>query len=201
MINTNILLIILFLCILYLIYYISHQSITTSAYTKSNTNNRDYLVKNFDDKSSASDLLGTIYNRIFVMRDYLLQKLDKYPEFKPYNMQFCNGITNLKLTENAPNGTHTSYTINKGKEISLCIRSAKNAELHDINLIMYVVLHELSHVACPEKNHTDLFKKIFSFYLQIATKIGIYEPTNYQKNPTEYCGIVLDENLYYKNTA
>ena len=164
-------------------------------YVKSNLDGKEYFVQNFDEKQDAADMLSMVYLRIFALREYLLKNIDKYPEYKKYNTQFCNRISKLVLTENNPAGKYTSYTINKGDEIALCLRSKRTRKLHDINLIMYVVLHELSHVACPEIDHTDLFKKIFIFYLQIASKLGIYENINYKMNPSEYCGLTINENL------
>jgi hypothetical protein len=164
-------------------------------YQKSAYDHKEYLVLNLDDKEEASYVMSLIYHYIFRIRDHLQKNIEKYTEFKPYIIQFCNRISNLNLIENPPIGKYTSYTLNKGEEISLCIRSKKTGKIHDINLIMYVVLHELSHVACPEKNHTPLFKKIFVFLLQVAIEMGIYKNVNYQLHPTEYCGLTINEHL------
>ena len=106
------------------------------------------------------------------------------------------------MYENPPDGKYTSFTVNKGDEIALCLRSKKTGNLHDINLITYVVLHELSHVACPEEHaadpHTELFTKIFVFIIGVADKIGIYRITDYQMNPVEYCGMPINETLVRK---
>ena len=161
----------------------------------SNLDNKKYLVQNFDDKDDATNILSVVYRRIFILRDYLKDHIDYYPEYQPYIRQFCNKINNLSLQENSPNSKYTSYTVNKGEEISLCLRSKKTGKLHDINLIMYVALHELAHVACPELDHTELFKKIFIFLLRIAVSLDIYQRANYRNFPEEYCGLVIDEYL------
>jgi predicted metal-dependent hydrolase len=148
-----------------------------------------------DDKEDASYMLSVIQKRILLMRDYLMKNIEKYKEYAPYIKQFGNKIKNMVLVENSYNGKYTSYTVNKGDEIALCLRSRKTGKLHDINLIMYVVLHELAHVACPEIDHTDLFKKIFVFFIKIAVKLKIYRNVNYQINPHEYCGLLINENL------
>ena len=164
-------------------------------YVKSHIDNKQYLVQAMENKIEATRLLSIIRQRIFLLKDYFLNNMDHYPEFLPYIRQFCDRVDNITLTENSPNGDHTSYTINKGQEIALCLRSKHGYALHDLNLIMYVVLHELSHVACPEIDHTELFKKIFIFFQQIAIKIGIYRQVNYQEDPHEYCGLTITENL------
>ena len=90
---------------------------------------------------------------------------------------------------------NTSYTINKGEKIVICLRSKLLSEIHDINTIMYVVIHELAHVACPEFGHTPLFKKIFIFLLKESYKINIYTPIDYRKKPQDYCGMTINEYL------
>ena len=163
-------------------------------YVKSK-NNIEYLVQNVDDKEIAVTMLDDIRSRIFRIRDYLAQNKNKYPAFASYIEQFCDRIDGVILLENPPDGEYTSYTLNKGEEIALCLRSKKTNKLHDINLIMYVVLHELSHVACPEQDHTELFKKIFVFFLGIAVQLNIYTNTDYILRPHEYCGLTINENL------
>ncbi len=165
-------------------------------YMKSGLNNRRYLVQKLRNKEKATDILGIVHNRIFILRDYLEKNMDKYPEYKPYIKQFCSRIDNLVLTENSPDGKYTSYTVNKGEEMVLCLRSKKSKELHDLNLVMYVVLHELAHIACPEIDHTELFKKIFMFLIKIAVELDIYELVDYQIDPHEYCGMIINENLF-----
>ena len=79
--------------------------------------------------------------------------------------------------------------------MALCLRSIKTKDLHDINLITYVVIHELSHIACPQENHTPLFKEIFKFFLVVSSNLGIYKITDYQQFPREYCGMPINESL------
>jgi hypothetical protein len=68
--------------------------------------------------------------------------------------------------------------------------------LHDINLMMYVVLHEISHVACPVyDNHGPLFKKIFAFITNAAIKIGLYTKINFGTQPEEYCGLMITDSI------
>lgn len=188
--------IILVIIIIIVIVYITYKQIhKNQSYAISHFDNKPYAVQNLAQKGEAADMLGDIHHRIFELRDYLYNHMDSYPEYKPYIKQFCNRINNVVLKENTPYGEHTSYTIDKGKVIYLCLRSKKTGELHDTNLVMYVVIHELAHVACPDLHHTKLFKEIFIFLLKISILLGIYQQANYQDFPEEYCGLVIDEYL------
>lgn len=185
--------IIFIIMIIILIYYF--QRISKSDVTISKIDNHEYLVQNLEDKEEATYILSIIRDNIFTIRDYLNENINKYPDYIPYIKQLSQRINNLVLQENSPNGKYTSYTVNKGEEMILCLRSKETGKFHDINLIMYVVIHELAHVACPEKGHTELFKNIFIFLLKIATEIKIYQKVNYRTDPQEYCGIIINENL------
>ena len=90
---------------------------------------------------------------------------------------------------------YTSYTINKGEKIVFCLRSKILDNFHDMNTLMYVVIHELGHVGCPEYGHTPLFKKIFKFLLEQSIIINIYKPIDYRLNPQPYCGMIINEYI------
>ena len=67
-----------------------------------------------------------------------------------------------------------SYTINK-KKVYLCLTD-ENDEYYNINMLTYVLLHELSHVICDEIGHTQKFHDIFKEVLKEAKKLKIYDP-------------------------
>ena len=85
--------------------------------------------------------------------------------------------------------------MNKGEELVFCLRSKEDKHFHDINLIMYVMVHELAHIACPEYGHTPLFNKIFTFLLKICIKIKLYKKIDFDTNPTEYCGMTVTSSI------
>jgi predicted metal-dependent hydrolase len=108
-------------------------------------------------------------------------------------------IQNVVIMESSMNSVYTSYCVNKGEQIVFCVRSKmigpKNNRIHDLNLMMYVALHEISHVACPEKNHTPLFKKIFHFICEEAIELGIYKKIDFYNIPHEYCGMTITDSI------
>jgi len=102
------------------------------------------------------------------------------------------------VVETTPDGgRNTSYTINKGQIISLCIRDDKTKELHDINLLMYVDIHELGHLAVDSWGHGAEFQEAFAFLLRNAVEAGIWIPTNYSITPKPYCGITVNKTISY----
>ena len=67
-----------------------------------------------------------------------------------------------------------SFTINKEK-VYLCLYD-ENGEYYNTNWLIFVTLHELSHVLCDEIGHTEKFQKIFDELLEEAIKEKIYNP-------------------------
>ena len=68
-----------------------------------------------------------------------------------------------------------SYTINKEK-VYMCLKDKEGNYYHK-NALLMVLIHEISHVLCPEIGHTDLFNDIFQDLLAKATELGIYNPS------------------------
>ena len=65
-------------------------------------------------------------------------------------------------------------------------------ELHDINTIMFVAIHELAHLMTKEIGHTPRFWDNMKYLLEKASSVGIYTPVDYGKNPQVYCGMEIN---------
>lgn len=156
-----------------------------------------YLVYNDIQKEVSAVLLGDVVENMFKLRDYLYLNIDKYPEFTDYIKQLHTNLNKDRslIYENDPKSKLTSFSVNKGEEIGFCLKSKKTGRMHELNLIMYVALHEMAHIACPEIGHGELFKKIFKFLTEIAIEINIYNLDNYESKPVEYCGMMLSSNI------
>jgi hypothetical protein len=162
-------------------------------FTKNQVNGNEYLVRNLPDKNQASMLLAQIHSNINKLTDYLYKNINNYKDHKKYIINLYERTRYLILKENVPNSSYTTYTLNKGEEMVCCLRSKKNGKLHDLNLLMFVAIHELAHIGCPEQGHTALFINIFTFFLKVAIDIKIYNYQDYHTIPTEYCGMELNE--------
>lgn len=103
-----------------------------------------------------------------------------------------------KVYENDPNNLSgsTSYTVQKGREMYVCLRN-KDGSFVDINTLMFVILHELSHIgAYWTFGHTDDFWTTFAFVLQDAIEAGVYKYVDYTKDPVDYCGLKIQSTPY-----
>ncbi len=168
-----------------------------SSLIKFEVNGNTVLVRDTDDKEESSKLLGELIDRMYILKEYVMDIKDSYPNFKNYIEQFDRNFNKkrTKIYETSLNSDYTSYSINKGEELVFCIRSKTTKNLHNINLLTYVAIHELAHTACPETGHTPLFNKIFKFLLERAIEIKLYYYEDYSSSPVEYCGMKLYTNI------
>jgi len=164
-------------------------------YVKADTDNKFYLVRDENDKQQACNMLGKINLNITELTNHVYKNKHKHLDMEPYIDQLNNRIKGVVVQENSSTSQYTSYSVNKGEKIVFCLRSKKEAKIHDFNLLMYVVIHEISHVACPEEGHTELFNKIFAFLCQKAIDIKIYKKINFDLDYPEYCGMHITSSI------
>jgi hypothetical protein len=187
-----ILTLILIFLILYIFYYYSYYK-DNLVVEKATIDNKEYWVRNVKDKSIAANTLATIKINIQKLVTYFKDNKSLFKKDTEYIKNLIDRTKEINIMETPSDEEHTSYTINKGEKIVLCLRSKFLNNIHDMNTIMYVVIHELAHVACPEYGHTPLFKKIFIFLLKQSEKINIYKSIDYRIKPQDYCGMTINE--------
>jgi len=189
-----IILIIIILFTLYLVYSKLYKN-DNLVLVISDIDNNDYWVRDKYDKQKAANTLAKIKQYMVKLIEYLKININKFPENMSYIKDLVSRTKTINIMETPQDEKYTSYTVNKGEKIVFCLRSKLLEDIHDMNTLMYVVIHELGHVGCPEYGHTPLFKKIFKFLLEQSVIIGIYDPIDYRFNPQPYCGMVINEYI------
>ena len=168
---------ILFGIIFYLAYLYNYYSKLTKI--TSTVDNREYYVQDKDDSLDAANLIARIREKNLILIEHLKKS---YPGDER-TIRLSNNYKENSLKEGVDDPRYTSYSVNKGEEIVLCIRN-KN-KLMDINTMMFVVLHELSHLASESIGHTDEFWTNFRWILEESINIGIYIQQDFNKKPIE----------------
>jgi hypothetical protein len=170
------------------------------SYIKSSIDGESYLVRNLPDKQQAADRLAQVRERVLRLIKHFSQTVKE-------NVIASDIVKNFKaeahrFSESSPDSAHTSYTLNKGEKMFVCLRQ-KNAtnELVDLNVLTFVTLHELGHIGTREIGHTPLFWNNFAWILKQAEEIGIYEFQDFAEQPAEYCGISITDQPKYKENA
>lgn len=179
--------------LIYIFLFINHNNV---AYIESKSGTK-FLVHKDNLKREKAELLGNVVEKMYQLKNYLVINSNTMPEYKKYieqlNENFTQNRTMIYETDNE--SQLTSYSVNKGEELSVCLKSKKTGELHNINLLMYVVIHEMSHFACPEIGHGELFKKIFKKFIEEAIQLGVYKKEDFEQQPVEYCGMILSSSI------
>jgi hypothetical protein len=161
----------------------------------SDVNGNTYCVRDRTKLNLAADRLAHVNNNLNKLVNHLSKK---YPD-KPNVQRLINGYNPKKIYETLPTSEFTAYSENKGEKIAFCLDTEKNSKgrLIDINTLMYVALHEVSHIATKSVGHNDEFWNNFKFMITEAKAINIYNPVDYKKQPARYCGMNITDNPYY----
>lgn len=119
----------------------------------------------------------------------------KFPE----DQRVARLYTRYQTTKLFESNNHETYTLNKGEKIVMCIRNyAKDNQIHDdFNLLVFVGLHELTHIMCESIDHTSEFWTNFKFILRQAAEMKLYDPVDYALDPVMYCSMVVYDNPYF----
>lgn len=154
----------------------------------------EYDIQNLPDKENAVKLMAKIRANLTKLRDYYAAEpaLMNDPPVSRFVARFQPDV----FSENDIRSSDTSYSENKGQRIVVCLRDKTKPPypLVEINTVMFVMLHEMSHLMTETIGHTPEFWENFRRILHDAVKIGIYTPVNYSRQPTPYCGMTITDS-------
>jgi predicted metal-dependent hydrolase len=160
----------------------------------SDVDGKKYCVRERSKMTLVVDLLAKTTQKLSKLVKYVGKK---YPDRENCKLLLKN-FNPKKISEILPTSQYTAYSENKGEKLAFCTTTSKKGDrLIDENTLMFVALHELSHIATTSIGHTQEFWRNFKFIITNAKKIGIYDPENYKKNPKVYCGLQINDNPYF----
>ncbi len=153
---------------------------------RSKIDQEEYTVQIKDDSLEAANLIAKIREKLVVLMEHLEKSFSLNDErvrllkknFRPD-----------RLKEGVDTPGYTSYSINKGEQIVLCLRS--NDKLVDLNTMLFVVLHEFAHLSTESIGHTEEFWDNFKWILEESINIGIYTKQEFKVKNVEYCGMTI----------
>jgi hypothetical protein len=154
-----------------------------------------YCVRERAKEQAAADLLASVTSKCKKLVDYMNQKHPDDDRVK----RLVSGFNPQKVMETLPNSVHTAYSENKGEKVAFCLNRSKNNNdnLIDMPTLMFVAIHELSHIMTESIGHKSDFWANFKFLLENAKAAGIHDPVDYKSKPAEYCGMAIKDNPYY----
>jgi hypothetical protein len=169
------------------------------ALVTSTVDNKQYLVRNLPDKQDAADRLARIRERLLRLMRYLEQTYNDRPFVKQIIKNFDAAPD--RFAESTPDAAFTSYSVNKGEKVYMCLRQRNESEqLVDENILLFVALHEMSHIGTRSIGHTKEFWNHFAWLLERAETLGVYKYQDFAAHPVEYCGVHITDSPKYKET-
>ena len=176
---------------------VASQSKYPMTEVKSSVDQRVYRVRDLKDKQAAADLLARVRQKM--QRLYAFTQ-DKYPDKPQVKQWAANFVPDPeRFAESTPDAEHTSYSVNKGEKVYLCLRQREGHDetLMDENVMVFVALHEMAHVITPTIGHGPDFWNNFGWLLKQAEAIQIYHYQDFKSHPVSYCGLHITDSPAY----
>jgi predicted metal-dependent hydrolase len=180
--------IIIFLSIIFIFILYQYHYYSKIENIVSNIDNRNYEVQIKDDAQEAANFIAQIREKLIIITDHLIKS---YPN-EDRTIRLKQNFKPDNIKEGIDNPNYTSYSVNKGEQIVLCLRS--HNKLMDLNTMIFVVLHELSHICTLSVGHTTEFWDNFKWILEEAINIGIYKKQDFKLNNVDYCGMKITDS-------
>jgi len=163
----------------------------------STVDGKSYRVRDLPDKQQAADRMATVRLRLSRLCDALEKK---YPDKAQVRQMVRNFRSDPeRFLEATPDEEHTSSTVNKGESIHICLRQRDGPDeslVHE-NVIMFVSLHEMAHIATSSIGHGPDFWNNFGWLLKEAEAMGLYQYTDFAAHPVSYCGVYITDSPQY----
>lgn len=154
-----------------------------------------YCVREREKLQDAVDMLANVNVKCKKLVDYMNEKHGSDDNVQ----RLVNGYNPKRIMETLPTSEYTAFSENKGEKLAFCLNKQREGvtNMIDEHTLMFVALHELSHIATKSIGHKNEFWDNFKFLLQNAKECGVHDPEDYKKKPIEYCGMEIKDNPYY----
>jgi hypothetical protein len=164
---------------------------------KSSIDGKLYRVRDMRDKQQAADLLAKVRLRMKKLYVHLASTFPDKPQVKRLLQRF--EANPERILEATPDAEHTSYSVNKGESVHLCLRQRQGADenLVNENVMVFVSLHEMAHMITDSVGHEPEFWNNFGWLLKQAENLGVYQYQDFKAHPVRYCGTNITDQPRY----
>lgn len=154
---------------------------------RSSLTGKMYHVRNVPEAQQVADRLAALEQRL---RDFL----SAAEELAPGDSRLANIRRRWRGTlGEVPDDTDVAYTMGKDA-VAVCVRDRQTGQLEPENTTMFVLLHELAHVATDKYGHDKDFWRNMQFLLELAERAGVYTFQNFDTSPSTFCGYDLSSS-------
>jgi len=155
----------------------------------------------YKNKDQAATMIGRLQVAAKKLIEYMVHT---YPR-DPRVARLVANYSDEAMMEGRPDpdNDNTSYVIRKGDKIVMCLRDNKDeSKIEAYNTLIFVLVHEMSHLASLSYGHGREFQTNFKFLLDAAVKDKVYVPVDYRLRPVSFCGLHIDQSpLRFTNSG
>jgi hypothetical protein len=164
---------------------------------QSNIDGKKYRVRDMPDKQHAADMLAQLRLRMIKMKIHLDSTYPDKVQVRRLVKNFHDDPS--RFIESTPDAEFTSYSVNKGESVYFCLRQreGENEDLVNLDVMVFVALHEMGHMITESIGHDEQFWNNFAWLLKEAESAGIYSYQNFKAHPVAYCGIKITDQPTY----
>ena len=164
---------------------------------RSKVDNKDYSVRDLPDKQDAADLMAKIRIKLNNLKAHVESKFPDKAQVKQLIRNF--EAEPSRFIESTPDSELTSYSVNKGESVHLCLRQREkeNESLVKEDVIMFVAIHEMGHMITQSVGHGPDFWNNFAWLIKEAESIGLYKTYDFKAHPVKYCGMSITDQPSY----
>jgi hypothetical protein len=166
----------------------------------SSVDGKSYRVRDMPDKQEAADLVARVRMNMKKLYIHLETAYPDKHQVKRLKERFIPDPQ--RLLESTPDAQHTSYSVNKGEAVHLCLRQRQgpNETLVQDNVMIFVAIHEMAHMITDSIGHEPEFWNNFGWLLKESEKIGVYRYQDFKEHPVSYCGTKITDQPRYDPT-
>lgn len=147
---------------------------------------RLYYVKRGPGQDFVADRLESLTKRLIQLLDAADDAFPADPRIANVRARWSGSLSEVSETGDV------AYSLNK-RDVSMCVRGP-NGTLESENTSMYVLLHEIAHIATDTYGHPPEFWTNFRWLLEVAEHLGMYTYEDFDAVPTTFCGRTLGNN-------
>ena len=150
---------------------------------------KEYCVRERSKVKEAADLLASVSTKCKQLVNYMNEKHPNKDAVK----RLVDGYNPNKIIETLPTSKYTAYSENKGEKLAFClnVKNKDSSNLIDEHTLIFVAIHELSHVMTKSIGHKQEFWDNFKWILEESINVGVYQKKDYDRESVEYCGMKI----------
>lgn len=152
----------------------------TMTRVRSNVTGKEYEVKRGPDAQQMADRLATLEQRLHRLLQGGQSVAPGDPRLATILKRWDGTLSEVEAAD------EVAFSVDK-TSIHVCLRNAQGA-IEDLNTSMFVLIHELAHVATADYGHSEEFWTNMRFLLELAERLGVYVYENYDASATTFCG-------------